>query len=250
MITALIVDDEIHSRNVLKKLLGQYCQEIQIVAEAKNVDEAYELILKKNPQLVFLDVKMPEKTGFDLLQLFESINFEVIFISAFNEYAVTAFEFNALGYVLKPIDFNKLILMVNKAMAKIGANAKNTELTQFMNTLEPDTHHVKKIALHHNEKVVFVDISEIVSIQSQSGICEIKLMDRKHYYSTRDLKLFEDLLKKNGNFLRISKNCVLNLDFIKAYQKGEVCILEMSDGSEFEVSRRKKTEIISRLKVD
>jgi len=104
--------------------------------------------------------------------------------------------------------------------------------------------------LHHNEKVVFVDISEIVSIQSQSGICEIKLMDRKHYYSTRDLKLFEDLLKKNGNFLRISKNCVLNLDFIKAYQKGEVCILEMSDGSEFEVSRRKKTEIISRLKVD
>jgi len=250
MITALIVDDEIHSRNVLKKLLGRYFQEIQIVAEAKNVDEAHELILKKNPQLVFLDVKMPEKTGFDLLQLFESINFEVIFISAFNEYAVTAFEFNALGYVLKPIDFNKLILTVNKAMAKIRSNAKNTELTQFMSTLEPDTHHVKKIALHHNEKVVFVDISEIVSIQSQSGICEIKLMDRKHYYSTRDLKLFEDLLKKNGNFLRISKNCVLNLDFIKAYQKGEVCILEMSDGSEFEVSRRKKTEIISRLKVD
>lgn len=250
MITALIVDDEIHSRNVLRKLLGQYFQEIQIVAEAKNVDEAYELILKKNPQLVFLDVKMPGKTGFDLLQLFESINFEVIFISAFNEYAVTAFEFNALGYVLKPVDFNKLILMVNKAMAKIGANAKNTELTQFMNTLEPDTHQVKKIALHHNEKVVFVDIIEIVSIQSQSGICEIKLMDRKHYYSTRDLKLFEGLLKKNGNFLRISKNCLLNLDFIKAYQKGEVCILEMNDGSEFEVSRRKKTEIISRLKVE
>lgn len=248
MITAILVDDEIHSRNVLRKLLAKHFPEIELLAEAKNADEAFDMISLQSPQLVFLDVQMPEKSGFDLLRMFERLDFEVIFISAFNEHAVTAFEFNALGYVLKPIDFHKLILNVNKALAKLTSNSQNNDLSQFIKTLGPGTQSVKKIALHHNEKVVFVTIADIISIEAASGICEVRLSDKQHYYSTRDLKLFEDLLRKAGNFMRISKNCILNLDFIKSYLKGETCLLELQDGREFEVSRRKKTEINMRLK--
>lgn len=248
MISAIVVDDEIHSRNVLKRLLEKHFPEIEILAEAKNADEAFDLITTLSPQLVFLDVQMPEQTGFDLLRKFDQIHFEVIFISAFNEYAVTAFEFNALGYVLKPIDFNKLIIAVNKALSKLTSNIQNNDLSQFIKTLTPESHSIKKIALHHNEKVVFVTIADIVSIEAGAGICELRLMDNQHYYSTRDLKLFEDLLRRSGNFMRINKQCILNLDFIKSYQKGEICILEMHDGREFEVSRRKKSDIITRLK--
>lgn len=226
-----------------------YCPDIEIIAESQTADEAYELITGKKPDLIFLDVRMPEKTGFDLLQMFDHIDFEVIFISAFNEYAVTAFEFNVLGYVLKPIDHHKLILSVNKAISKIRANTKNSSLSQFIKTLEPETHAIHKIALHHNEKVIFVSINEITSIESNAGICEIQLTNNRHYYSSKELKLFEDLLKKTGNFLRINRNCVLNLAFIRSYQKGEICLLEMLDGREFEVSRRKKTEILTRLRI-
>lgn len=247
MITALLIDDEIHSRNVLRRLLNKHFPDLNILTEAKSADEGYDLISELKPQLVFLDVQMPEKNGFDLLKQFERIDFEVIFVSAFNEYAVTAFDFNALGYVLKPIDLNKLILTVNKAISKIESNSRSYDLSQFVKTLEPESQTVKKISLHHNEKVVLVSIADILSIQSNSGICDVRLTNDKHYYSSKDLKLFEDLLNKSGNFMRINKNCILNLDFIKSYQKGEICVLEMQNGQEFEVSRRKKTEIITRL---
>jgi two-component system LytT family response regulator len=108
-VSALIIDDEEHNRNVLHTLLEKYCPLIKIVGEAFDVDDAYEKINKLKPQLIFLDIKMPNKSGFDLLRLFDNINFEVVFVSAFNEYAITAFDFNALGYILKPIDYVKLI---------------------------------------------------------------------------------------------------------------------------------------------
>lgn len=247
-ITAIIVDDEDHNREVLRSLLYLHCQNIQIVGEAMNVDEAFTIINLKKPQMVFLDVMMPEKSGFDLLKMFDqTINFEVIFVSAFNEHAVTAFDYNALGYILKPIDYNKLITAVNKAILKIGINSQNNSVLQFIKTLEPDTDSIAKIAVHHNEKVVLLKVSDVIAIWANESICHIELLNNECYYSSKDLKLFDGMLRDNGNFARINKNAVVNLDHIKSYVKGDVCILQMSNNSKFEVSRRKKTEILQRI---
>lgn len=249
-VKAIIVDDEEHNRQVLRTLLKTYCSNILIIGEAKDTNEAFGLIKLRSPQLVFLDVKMPGKSGFDLLKMFnEALDFEVIFVSAFNEYAVTAFEYNALGYILKPIDYNKLISAVNKAILKIGLNTNNNSVIQFIKTLEKDTDVISKIAIHHNEKVVLVNIADIISIRSYEGICNIDVINNKQYHSARDLKLFEGVLRENVNFTRISKNTILNLNHLKSYKKGDICILQMNNNSEFEVSRRKKTEVLQRIKV-
>lgn len=136
IVTAIIIDDEEHNRNVLNTLLKKHCPLVQIIAEAANVEDAFEKIKNKKPQLIFLDIKMPNKSGFDLLKLYDVIDFEVIFVSAFNEYAITAFDFNALGYILKPIDYSKLIKVVDKAILKIDSNQQNNNVLHFIKTLE------------------------------------------------------------------------------------------------------------------
>ncbi len=248
LVSAIIIDDEEHNRNVLQSLLTKYCPLINVVAEASNVNDAFDLIKDKNPQLIFLDIKMPNKSGFDLLKLFNVIDFEVIFVSAFNEYAITAFEFNALGYILKPIDYTKLIKAVDKAILKITSNRQNEDVLHFINTLEVKNDLISKISIHHNEKVIFVNISDIVSVESNNGVSEIKVLNNLRYNSSKDLKLFDDMLEKNGNFIRVNKSVIINLDYLKSYSKGDVCLIEMLNGSFFEVSRRKKTEVLNRIK--
>lgn len=248
-ITALIIDDEEHNRSVLNTLLKKHCPLINVIDEAIDVDDAYQKIKKLNPQLVFLDIRMPNKNGFDLLRMFDNINFEVIFVSAFNEYALTAFDFNTLGYILKPIDYIKLISVVDKAIAKIVTNASNNNIVHFIKTLEEGNNFINKITLHHKEKVIFVNITDIVSIESNDGICELKLMDNSSYFSSKDLKLFEAILNPSGNFIRVNKSVIININYIKSYNKGDICILEMSNGLSHEVSRRKKTEVLSKIKI-
>lgn len=247
-VTALLIDDESHNRNILRTLLNTHCQNIKIIGEARSVDEAFTMINMHKPQMIFLDVMMPEKSGFDLLKLFDKLDFEVVFVSAFNEFAVTAFEYNALGYILKPIDYIKLVAAVNKAILKIGLANSNNEVLQFIKTLDPQTDVIAKIPIHHNDKVVLLDISEVVSIVAMDGVCQITSTGNKKHLSARELKLFDGMLKDVGNFARISKSVLINLDHLRSYQKGDVCMLEMKDNSQFEVSRRKKGEILNRLR--
>lgn len=247
-ITALIIDDEAHNRNVLKTLLQKHCPGVNVIGEAAGADPAFMLITEKRPRLIFLDIKMPHKSGFDLLKMFEVIDFEVIFVSAFNEYAITAFEFNALGYILKPIDFSKLITVVDKAVAKINANKTNQNVFHFIKTLEEKNDLINKIPVHHNEKVILLTVGEIISVEVEGAICELKLINGLKYYSSKDLKLFENMLEKIGDFIRINKSVIINAHYIKSYSKGEICIIGMADGNEFEVSRRKKTEVLRKVK--
>lgn len=247
-LTALIIDDEEHNRNNLKILLNKHCPDINIIGDARSVDEAFTMINVHKPKMIFLDVMMPEKSGFDLLKLFNKLDFEVIFVSAFNEYAVTAFEYNALGYILKPIDYNKLVVTVNKAVLRIELANSNNEVLQFIKTLDPQTNSIAKIPIHHNDKVVLLDIAEVVSIESIEGVCHITTLSKRHL-SSKELKIFEGLLKNAGNFERINKSTLINLDHLQSYEKGETCVLQMINNNKFEVSRRKKTEILHKLRL-
>jgi two-component system LytT family response regulator len=248
LLTALIVDDEIHNRSVLKTLLATHFPEIHITGEAENVRTAHEKIGELKPKLLFLDIKMPGKSGFDLLKMFDVIDFEVIFVSAFNEYAITAFEFNALGYILKPIDVSKLKSVVEKAIAKIKTNQVNENVFHFIKTLEEKNDLINKIPVHHNEKVVLLNVRDLISVEVKDAVCELRLVNGMQYYSSKDLKLFEDMLEKIGDFIRINKSVIINTNHIKAYSKGEICIIEMVSEASFDVSRRKKTEVLRKVK--
>jgi two-component system, LytTR family, response regulator len=248
MIKAIIIDDEQHNRTVLKTLLYKYCPNIKIISDVDNADDGFKQIEALKPELVFLDVKMPNKSGFDMLKMFSHINFEVIFVSAFDQYAIHAFEFSALDYILKPIDYTKLVKAVNKAFDKIELGNGNQNVFHFIKTLDEKTDLIKKLSLHHNDKVVLVDVNDICFIESKADFCQIHLSDKQLYNSSKDIGLFEDILSPTGIFLRINRNILINTRFIKSYSKGETCFIELKSGEQFEASRRKKTEIISKLK--
>jgi two-component system LytT family response regulator len=248
-ITALIIDDETHNRNVLKTLLKKHCPGIQVIGEANSAESAFAEITEKQPRLVFLDIKMPERSGFDLLRMFEEIDFEVIFVSAFNEYAITAFEFNALAYILKPIDFSKLISAVGKAVSKIKLNKSNSSVFHFIKTVEEKNDLIGKINIHHGGSVILLNISDIISLESIGDSVEIKTINGEHFYSTKEIKLFDRLLNVHRNFVRISRGVIINTSHIVSYSKGDTCILEMHNRSSFEVSRRKKAEALAKIRL-
>ncbi|MBI3519590.1 MAG: response regulator [Bacteroidetes bacterium] len=250
MITAIIVDDEKHNVVMLQSLLKENCPDIKVLDFANSADSGFEKINMLKPQLVFLDIKMPQKSGFDLLRMFPEINFEVIFVSAFNEYAITAFEFNALGYILKPIDYVALQKTVKNASSIIYARRtlQNNDISQFLKTLEDKGDKINKISVHHNDKVIFLNVKELAFIEYKTDFCELNMINRSRYTSSKELKKFENLLSEIGSFIRINKGVIINTDYIKSYTKGDICTITITTGQSFEVSRRKKTEVILLLK--
>lgn len=247
LITSIIIDDEEHNRNVLKTLLCKYCPLIDIVSFSSSADDAFIKINKYKPKLIFLDIKMPTKSGFDLLKMFSYIDFEVIFVSAFNQYAITAFEFNALGYILKPIDFSKLITVVDKAIIKINSNKHNNDLLYFIKTLEDKTDLINKISIHHQNNVMLINVMDIISIEAINGICILRTINNLDYSSSKGLKLFERMFMEFDCFVSINRSTVINLAHLSSYKKGDICTLEMCNNSLFEVSRRKKKLILNKI---
>jgi two-component system LytT family response regulator len=248
MISTLIIDDEESNRNVLRTLLKKHCAGLNLIGEAESAEEAYEKIKGLKPRLIFLDIKMPQKTGFDLLKMFPEIDFDVIFVTAYDNYAMQAFEFNAMGYILKPINPSKLVKAVEKAIQRISSDESKDLVLHFINTISDKNGLVNKFSVHHNGKVVFIQVSEISFIESREDSTMLSLYDNTHYYSSKDLVKFEDVLQEIGDFIRINKNIIINTNFIKSYSKGEVCVIDLKSGQSFEVSRRRKSEILKKLR--
>ena len=248
MIDAIIIDDERHNRDVLRALLVRYFNEIRIVAEAENAGQAYTLIQKHKPQLVFLDVKMPGETGFDLLKRFKEIPFEVIFVTAFDQYAIHAFEFNAVGYILKPIDYTKLVQCVQKTILKIQSNQGKDVVYHFLQTLSEKNELMSKVSVHYQGRVIFISIMDTVFIEAKDGYCELYLKDNRKYTSTKELKAFEAALQNSRLFVRVNRSVMINTSFIRSYTKGDPCVITLSIDQSFEVSRRKKTEVLDAIK--
>lgn len=247
LVSAIIVDDEAHNRSILNTLLKKYGMQIKVVDEAANADEAYLKIAAQKPQLVFLDIKMPGKSGFDLLKMFKEITFEVVFVTAYEEYAISAFEFNALGYVLKPIDYTKLGNTLKKVMQRLKDKAGSAGINNFISSINDKTGRLDKVSVHHGNKVIFVPISDIVLVESEDSNAVIHTADRKKYYSSRGIKDFDEFLKFH-HFFRVNRGTIINMDCIVSYTKGEPCLVELKNCSTVEISRRRKTELLEVIK--
>lgn len=247
-LSALLIDDEAKSRHGLRTLIGRFCPEIVICGEAEDIEEAYIQILAQQPELLFLDIQMPNGNGFSLLKKFETLPFEVIFVTSFDEYAINAIKFSALDYLLKPIEVNDLITAVNKAVKKkAGRQDSQTQLINLLNISDKNQLD-KKIVAHQNDKVVLIPVDNILFIEAENRYSHIHTSGNEKFTISKTLKEFEDFFSDNPAFIRINKNEMVNINYIHNYSKGEPCIIKMLDGKTFEISRRKKQEVLDRLK--
>jgi two-component system LytT family response regulator len=249
-ITAFIVDDELQSRILLIKMLQQYLPEINMVGQAASVEEALNGIEKHRPHIVFLDIQMNGETGFDLLRRLHLINFAVIFITSFNNYAVKAFRFNAIDYLLKPIVPSQLVEAVNKV--KQGTAAKRFESKMQVEQLYPDIIYPPKIqdkiAVPTGEGLIVIPVNEIIYCHADSNYTKFHLTDNKCILSSYTLKQFDQILTAQS-FFRAHRSYLINMAHVKMYRRGEGGDIVMSNGHEIELSRTHKDQFLDLLNV-
>jgi two-component system LytT family response regulator len=247
-IKALVIDDEYLNRDLITKLVHRIDSNFQIIGEAENITDAFELIKSHKPDLIFLDIKMPGGNGFELLNRFAKPDFEVVFITGFDEYAIQAFEYNALDYVLKPIDPFKFKNTLERVRERVISKLSIVNnLKEILETYNKDYTAIVKIPIHYQDQVVLLNVDEIISIEANAGYTIFKIGGNEELMSSKQLVSFEFIIDKFSNFVRISKGVYINIEFIKNYSKGSVCFITLKNNQVFEVSRRKKTEILMLL---
>ena len=246
ILKAIIVDDEERGINALSKLIENYCPDIQVIATARNVEEASLAIKELKPEIVFLDIEMPEKSGFDLLNSFDHIDFEIVFITAFQEYAIKAIKFAALDYLLKPVNISELVEVIEKFKIKkagISSREKYAILKQSLSTANA----FKKIILTDAENFHFVNIEDILYCKAEDNYTRFVAINDKKYIVSRLLKEYDDLLHMN-NFFRIHKSYLVNMNHVEKVIKKDGASVLMSNKEELPVSSRKKDEFFTFLK--
>ena len=247
-LNVFVVDDEFQSRNLLCKLLLENFENITIAGEASNVNEAIQGINKHKPNLLFLDIELHGETAFDLLQQLECINFQIIFVTAHNEYALKAFRFNAIDYLLKPIMLSELEEAVHKAIKHLPEQ-KFTSREQLAN-LDTAIQHPKaidKIAIPTSDGFVLLPLKEIVFCRASGNYTEFHLIDNKMLLSSYTLKQYHDLLTDHY-FFRAHRSYLINLSYVKMYRRGEGGTAVMQDGSEVEISKQNKAAFLQYFK--
>ncbi len=245
IVRAIIVDDELPNRENLQLMLGRHCKNVDVVALAGSAVEAMDVIREYRPDLVFLDIEMPNGSGFDLLESLSAINFEVIFVTAYDHYAIRAIKFCALDYLLKPLDILELKKATERVVEKLAKAKQNESMKVFMQNRH-FTGQVKRIALPTSEKVDFVPVHEILRCQGESNYTHIHLRNGEKIMVSRTLKEYDELLSEY-NFLRVHQSHLVNLEEVKSYVRRDGGYILMTDGSHVSVSKQKKELVLRRL---
>jgi len=246
-ITALIIDDEQDSRETLRRYLGKYCPQVNILEECANIIEARAAILKKQPQLVFLDIEMPHGNAFDLLEQWGEIDFEIIFITAFSQYAIQAFNLSAAHYLLKPVDIEELEKAVATVEASLNKKEKLSHAKILLENIAALHSQNRKLVLPMMEGFEVVKMNEIIYCEADDNFTCFHFKDGRKTLICRSLKFYETALNDFG-FHRIHRSHLVNLDYISRYVKGKGGSVVMENGKELQVSSNKKTELLSRIK--
>lgn len=242
MIRALIIDDEEQSRDSLAAYLEKYCKNVELVGQGFNVADGLEKINTHKPNLVFLDVEMPDGNGFDLLESLDNVFFDVIFVTAYNDYAVKAFRFSALDYLLKPVEPE----ILKEAVKKVRESNKSKYLPRQLNLLRDSKNGFNKIALPVGDGIIFVNITDIIRCQSDRNYSVFHLKNGDRIMVSRTLKEYEEILT-SLRFFRVHHSHLINMSFIKKYVRGEGGSVIMEDGYEVEVARRRKEKFLEAL---
>lgn len=252
MIRALLVDDSSRSLKTLRYLLTQFCPQVEIVGEVTSVEEAFTQYTLLRPNLLFLDIEMPRESGFDLLLKLKdySQNFQVIFVTAFDHFALKAIKFCALDYILKPVDHQELIKAVIRAEELIKPQkADNQHYLQFLENIQTPNSHLHKIAMPTTNGYKFIPVNQIVRCEADGNYVRICLKNEPSFLATRRLKELEDVLDPE-KFVRVHRSHVINLDFVEQFLRSEGGVVFMSDGTQISVARAHRAQLLKSLKIE
>lgn len=241
MITAIIVDDENRAIKTLQLILNEYCKDINVIGSANSALEAIKLINNKSPDLIFLDIEMPNGNGFDVLEAFPNRNFNVIFVTAYNNYALKAIKFAVADYILKPIDIEEVVTSVSKIIERKKQNIINQpDLTALIQSIKNQTQ--RKISIPTSNGTEYVSLNEIMYLEADRSYCRIFLTQKNNIMLSKSMNEIEQLLPSN-EFFRIHKSHIVNLAFVKKILRTDGGTVELIDGTHLLISKTKKEDL-------
>jgi len=245
-INAIIIDDEAACTESLSLELQMYCPQVNILSSCHSAAEGLSSIVKFKPDLVFLDIEMPRMNGFELLNQLKQINFEVIFVTAYDQFALKAFKFSAIDYLLKPIVYEDLIAAVNKVEQRIIKNLGSDHLEALLSNINFLNKNLSTIAVPSLEGLEFVPVEEINYCEAQVNYTSIHKTDGSSILLSKTLKNVESMLE-NHQFIRIHQSYLINIAHLKKYIRGQGGYVIMRNGANLPVSRNKKDDFISKI---
>ncbi len=245
---AIIVDDELDGIRTMQKMLSLYCPQVTILASFSNAEEAKKGIGTLQPDVVFLDIQMPGKSGLDLLAELSPCKFAVVFVTAYNEYLLQALQFSAVDYLLKPVDEDRLVEAIKRVKERLGTERQEEAAEALLYNLQvADRPAVMRLCLPTFKGFLIVKLESILYCEAERSYTIFHLENGKTITVSRSLVEYEALLT-GTTFLRVHKSFLVNLLHVKEYQRGEGGIIIMSNNHEIEVSRRKKEVFLDRVK--
>lgn len=239
---AVLIDDEVSNLDNLRALLEKHCPQVTIIATAQSVRDAVDAIEKHSPDLVFLDIQMGEQTGFEVLKLLPTRSFEIIFVTAYDQYGIQAVKFAALDYLLKPIDIEELINAVNKAEHKLATQIQTSQLDFLLQQLKKPEATLSKIALQMQSEIRYVALSEIIRCEADNTYTHFFLSSDEKIMVSKSLKEYADLLRPNG-FLRTHQSHLVNPKYVKSWLKEDGGILLLMSGEKIPISKPNKNNV-------
>ena len=246
MIRAILVDDEIHCLNSLSIQLNEHCSGVEILAKCMSGKNALEAIEKMNPELVFLDIEMPNMNGFEMLQQLPAVNFEIIFTTSYDQYAIKAFRISALDYLLKPIDPEELVAAVHKVEEQ-KSRPLTEQFREMIKQIQNLNRGITKIGIPTVEGFVLIPADQIVYCEANNNYSHLYLKDRTKIVACRSLKEMEEQLQDFKSFLRVHHSYLVNLNEVNRYIRGDGGYLILADGTNVNVSRGRKDALMKFL---
>jgi len=246
MIGIALIEDEEKALKSIRTIVEDYCDNVVIKGTANNVDSAISLLNNTGVDLVLSDINLPDGTCFDILEQLDEIDFKIIFITAFEEYAIKAIKFSALDYLLKPIDPNELIEIIKNAQKHLEKENAGLKLEALLTNVRDFSEHLKKIILKTAESIYIVDVQDIISCESDGPYTKFSLKDDRKILVSKVLKEYDELLNGSG-FFRVHKSHLINLNYIDRFNKTDGGYLVMKDGSCVPVSQRKRDRLLTFL---
>lgn len=243
MIKAIIIDDENNSREVIAELLKECFTEIKIVAQADSVKKSIEEINKHKPNLLFLDIDLPDGTGFDVLKNVEYKDMKVIFVTAHQEFAIKAIKFSAFDFILKPFNSGELIQTVRRVLDEHNAENNSLRFEAILSNFGNSLPELKKIVLKTADRIYLVNIKDIIRCEAENNYTVFHLANRTKIMVSKTIKTYETLLPPH-EFLRVHQSHLVNLNYIQHFDKPEGGILVLSDNSTVPVSHQKRSVLL------
>lgn len=245
IVNAILIDDEQNNLDNISSLISKYCPQVKIIATANNAEEGKQAILKHYPDLVFLDIQMPGKTGFELLQELDNYDFEVIFITAFDQYAIQAIRFSAVDYLLKPVDPEELKKAVDRVVEKQSQKRQNLQLENLLQVLQnqKNTH---RVALATLKEIRFVKPQDITHCEASNNYTFFYLNNGEKLTVSKPIYEYEELLSPY-QFIRTHQSYLVNIQYIKSWVKEDGGYLLLETGQQIPVSRNKKEAVMDAI---